>query len=217
MLRLIKNLFGKKTEENTAQSVSKKIDNLFEELSENIVLIQIGSDLAEQNLRKELCDVIDGLRIEVKDECGFIIPQIHITYNSALQENEYKIYIRGNLAKDDFLIPNTDGIRDEFYDTLKTVIYDKLSEIFTNDIVERYISITQKNNGWLIWNITNVLSVPEIKIILLDLINYGKSINDIGYVFEKIGEEILLDGSCQERCFKKYNPHVIAKQVIKQL
>ena len=216
MLKRIKNLFRKKSEENTNElSPGEKIDNLFEELYKDTILIHIGDDLAALN--KEFCNVVSELREEIKDECGFIIPQVHIQDNSILQENEYKIFIRGNSALNGFLIPNKEGIRDEFYDALKTIIYDKISIIFTNDIAERYLDIAQRKNGWLVWNITKVLSIPEIKIILSDLINNGKSICDIGYVFEKIGEEILLDGGYQDCFYKKYNPHAIAKQIAKTL
>ena len=214
MLKRIKNLFKKKTE-NTELSVSEKIDNMYDKLFQDVILLHIGEDLTV--LSKELCSIIQELREEIKDECGFIIPQLHIKDNTSLQENEFKVYIRGELAGNGFLIPNEDGIRDELYDTLKTIIYDKINVIFTNDIAERYLDIAQRKNGWLIWNITKALSVPEIKIILTDLINNGKSICDIGYIFEKIGEEILLDGGYQDCFYKKYNPHAIAEEIAKTL
>lgn len=214
MLKRIKNLFKKKTE-NTELSVSEKIDNMYDKLFQDVILLHIGEDLSV--LSKELCSIIQELREEIKDECGFIIPQLHIKDNTSLQENEFKVYIRGELAGNGFLIPNEDGIREELYDTLKTIIYDKINVIFTNDIAERYLDIAQRKNGWLIWNITKALSVPEIKIILTDLINNGKSICDIGYIFEKIGEEILLDGGYQDCFYKKYNPHAIAKEIAKTL
>lgn len=214
MLKRIKNLFKKKTEE-VELSVHEKIDNLYEELCSDTIQVYLGDDLT--NLQKEFCDVIQKLREEIKDECGFIMPQVHIQNGLNLQENEFEIYVREELAGHEFLIPNPEGVREEFYDTLKTIIYDNINTIFTNDIAERYIDMAQRKNGWLIWNISRVLSVPEIKIILSDLINNGKSICNIGYVFEKIGDEILLDGGYQDCFCKKYNPHAIAKQIAKTL
>ena len=47
--------------------------------------------------------------------------------------------------------------------------------------------------------------------------------HELGVVFsvikqvEKIGEEILLNGEYKDFTVKKYNPHKIAKEVIKQL
>lgn len=215
MLKRIKNIFKKKAECPQELSVSENIDALFEELYNDIILIHLGEDLAD--FYQEFCNTIAELRAEIKNECGFIIPQVHIQDNTALQENEFKIYVRGNLTENGFLIPNQEGVRDEFYDCFKTVIYDKINTIFTNDIAERYLDIAQRKNGWLVWNITKALSVPEIKIILADLINNGKSICDIGYIFEKIGEEILLNGGYQDCFYKKYNPHAIAKQIAKTL
>jgi hypothetical protein len=63
---------------------------------------------------------------------------------------------------------------------------------------------------------TNVISVIDIKTILSDIILKGKSIKNIDYVFEKIGEQIFSDNNYRD-CLKKYNPHVIAKQVVKSL
>jgi len=214
MLKRIKNLFKKKTEKNEL-SVSEKIDNMFEELCLDTIQVYLGEDLAE--LQNVFCTTIQELRDEIKNECGFIIPQIHLQDGYLMQENEFEIYVRGELAGSGFLIPNEEGIRDEFYDCLKTIVYDKINVIFTNDIAERYLDIAQRKNGWLIWNITKILSVPEIKIILSDLINNGKSICDIGYIFEKIGEVILLNGGYQDCFYKAANPHAIAKEVAKSL
>lgn len=213
MLKRIKNLFNRKKE--NIQSINDKIELLYDELGSDTILVHLGDDLTEYG--EMFCNIIHELREEVKNECGFIMPNVHIQDNSVLQENEFVIYIRGNFVERGFLIPNEDGIRDEFYDTFKTIIYGKMKAIFTNEVTERYIDTVQKKNGWLIWNITSILSVPDIKTILSDIIDNGKSIKDIGYVFEKIGEEILLNDRYKEFYTKKYNPHNIAKEVIKQL
>jgi len=210
MLKRIKDLFNRKKE----PSVEDKIDSLYDRLYNDPVLVNIGEDLSV--FENVFLDIIHELREEVNDECGFIIPKVPVVYNSSLQENEFAIFIRGEYERSGFLIPNEEGIKDEFYETLKTVIYNKMDSIFTNEVAERYIDTAQRKNGWLIWNITRILSVPDIKIILSDIISNGKSINDIGYIFEKIGEQILLDGGYQD-CWKVHNPHNIAKQVVKAL
>ena len=211
MLKRIKNLFNRKKE----PSVEDKIDSLYDRLYNDPVLINIGEDLSV--FENVFLDVIHELREEVNDECGFIIPKVPVVYNSSLQENEFAIFIRGEYEQNGFLIPNKEGIKDEFYEALKTVIYNKIDTVFTNEVAERYIDTAQRKNGWLIWNITSILSVPDIKTILSDIIDNGKSIKDIGYIFEKIGEEILLNDQYKESYTKKYNPHNIAKEVIKQL
>ena len=211
MLERIKNLFNRKKEDI---SVEEKIDNLYNGLYNDIILLNIGEDLSKFN--NIFLDTIQKLREEIKEECGFIIPGIPVVYNEALQENEFAVFILVNYAKNGYLIPNEDGIKEEFYDELKTLIYDKMEIIFTNEVAERYIDTVQRKNGWLIWNITRILSVPDIKIILSEIINSGKSINDIGYVFEKIGDKILLNGGYQD-CFRQHNPHNIAKEIIKEM
>lgn len=213
MLKRIKNLFNRKKENEL--STDDKIDNLYANLYNDAILVNTGDDLSKFD--KLFLDIIHELREEIKEECGFIIPNIPVVNNPALQENEFVIYIRGNFAQRGFLIPNEDGIRDEFYDVFKTVVYSKMRTIFTNEVAEKYIDTAQKKNGWLIWNITRILSIPDIKIILSDIIENGKSINDIGFVFEKIGEEILLDGGYQDCFGRKYNPHKIADEVVKSL
>ena len=195
-------------------STEDKINNLYNRLYNDIILLNVGEDLSKLN--DVFYDVIQNIREEIKEECGFIIPKIPVVYNEVLQENEFVFFIRGAFAKNGYLIPNEDGIKKEFYDELKTLIYDKMKIIFTNEITERYINTVQNKNNWLVWNITSILSIPDIKIILSDIINNGKSINDIEYIFEKIGDNILLEGKYQD-CLKKYNPHNIAKEIIKDL
>ena len=216
MLKRIKNLFNIKNNEDEAElSTEEKIDCLFDNLYEDIILLHLGEDLAA--FGQLFCNIIQQLRDEIKNECGFILPNVHVQDCSILQENEFLVFIRGERVEDGFLIPNEKGINEEFYDIFKTVIYNRMEDIFTNSLAERYIDIVQRKNGWLICNLSRVLSVPEIKIILSDIINNGKSINDIDYVFEKIGENVLLDGGYQDWYGRKYNPHEIAKRVTKVL
>ena len=195
-------------------TASEKIEILFDNLDNAIILLHIGEDLVSHG--KLICDITHEVREEVKEECGFIFPKVHVQDNFLLQENEFVIYIQGNQVGNGFLIPNEAGIRDEFYDSLKTILYNNLDKLFTNELAERYIDTVQRKNGWLVWNIAKVLSVPEIKIILSDIISSGKSINNIGYVFEKIGEQVLLNGGYQD-CYRSLNPHNIAINVAKIL
>ena len=213
MLHRIKQIFHLKNREE-APTVYEKINNLFDSLNEDIILVQIGSDLIP--FAEFICNLISSLREEIKDECGFILPPVRILENECYQENEYTIDVRGEQAASGFLIPNEEGIREEFYEALKTVAYARIDDIFTNELAEKYINIVQRENGRLIWDLTNLLSVVDIKVILSDIINMGKSINNINYIFEKIGEQILSDGEYREYG-KKYNPHVISKAITKYL
>ena len=213
MLKRIKNLFNFKQKKETP-SVYERIDNLYDALNDEIILVKIGEDLIPYG--NYICELISEIREEVKDECGFIIPPVRILDNYWLQENQFFITIQGNNIETGFLVPNEDGIKEEFYETFKSAIYSSLNSIFTNEVAEKYINTVQRKNGWLIWNLTNTLSVVELKTILLDIIQKGKSINNINYIFEQIGEQVLTDGKYRD-CLAKHNPHTIAKQIIKQL
>ena len=214
MLEKLKNLFKSKKQDFDI-SVSTQIDILFDNLDGHTIYVDLGEDLNERI--DIIISTIENLRDEIKDECGFILPEVFINYMPVLQENEFSVFIRGKKVANEFLVPNNEGIRQEFYEIMKTVIYANIEQIFTNELAERYIDIAQRKNGWLIWTITRFLSVVDIKTILFDIINNGKSINNIGFVFEKIGEEILTDSSFAECCWKEYNPHKIADEVVKKL
>ena len=216
MIKRIQKLFGFKTKETEETlSVVDVINNLFDDLDGDVIWLQIGSDIVP--FGDYLCkDIIANLRDEIKYECGFILPPIHVTDNTSYQENEFTITIRGNLIENGYLIPTKTGIQDELYETLKTAVYNNINIIFTNEIAEKYIETVQRKNGWLIWNLTNQLSVIDIKTILIDIINSGKSINNITYIFEQIGNQILTNGEYRD-CLKKYNPHKIANQIARCL
>ena len=213
MFTRIINLFKFKQKEETP-SVFERIDNLYDALNDDLILVKIGSDLVPHG--EYICSIISDLREEIKDECGFIFPPARVLDFDYLQENEYVIKIKGTEVANGFLIPNQDGIKEEFYDTFKTVIYDSLETLFTNEVAEKYIDTVQRRNGWLIWNLTNSLSTIELKTILLDIIQKGKSINNINFIFEQIGAQVLTDGKYRD-CLAKHNPHSIAKQIVKLL
>ncbi len=215
MLKRFFNLFNKKDNSITSLSdINEKIDNIFDSLEEHVIKIEIGADLIPY--KSIICDTIFEIRKEIKDECGFVIPIVDIQYNCFLQENELITYIHRKLCIDSFLIPNETAIKEEFYEVFKSNMYDSIQALFTNEITEKYISVVQKNNNLLIWNLTNILSTIDIKNILVDIILKGKSISNINYVFEKIGEQVLNNGEYRDY-FKKYNSHFIARQVVKNL
>ena len=200
MFHKIKKLFQKRKS-------NAKIDNLFNSLNDYIITVRVGSDLVP--FADFIIDVISDLRESIKNECGFIFPLVNIKDNIFYQENEYTIDIRGEQADRGFLVPNKDGIKKEFCESLKNVIYNKIDYIFTNQLVEKYINIVKEENHILVNNVTYYLSTVEIKTILSDIISTRKSINNIDYIFEKIGDQIF-----SNRC---YNPHKISTEILKYL
>lgn len=213
MLNRIKTLFGKKENTNTI-SAYENIDTLFDSLNGETVVVEIGEDLIEHEI--SIRKVIESLREQLKDECGFIMPAVAIKYNYIIQENQFNVYIQEKLVEQRFVVPTADEIAEEAYDALKTVIYDNLDTVFTNEIAEKYVRTVEKNNSLLVWNITGVLSIVDIKKILFDIIMKGKSINNIDYIFEKMGEYILSEGSYPNP-EKRYSPHVISEAISKYL
>ncbi len=214
MLKRIKKILhiGK---QETEPSVYDKIDTLYDELNDDIIVIKIGEDLVPHG--DYIVKQIGSLREEIKDECGFIMPPVNVNGNlSPLQENEFCILIRGTVVQNGFLVPNVKGIREEFYETLKTTVYQHIDKIFTNEMTEKYLEIVRRNNSWLIWNITGVLSMTDIKTIMLDIIQKGKSINNVDYIFEQIGEHVLTEGKYRD-CLTKFNPHAIAKKIAQNI
>lgn len=213
MLNKIKKLFGKKQAQEMV-SVSEKIENLFDTLNDEVVVLEIGEDIVEY--ATSIIETIGSLREQIKSECGFIMPTVAVRENYCIQENEFKIIVQEKLIEQRFVIPTEEEITEEVYDAIKTAVYDNLDSIFTNEIAEKYINTVQKNNCWLIWNLTSLLSVVDIKTILFDIIMMGKSINNINFIFEKIGEYVLSEGISQA-IGKKYNPHTISQGISKYL
>jgi len=216
MLKRIINLFcpKKKKEIFTTSDINEKINNLFDSLDENIIKIHIGTDL--NSYRQLIYDTVFDIRVELQDECGFIIPTVNIEDNFFIQENELVIYIREKKIVNCFMIPNQISIQEEFYELFKSTVYEYIKTIFTNELTEKYIYAVQKNNNLLVWNLTNILSTIDIKTILTDIILQGKSISNINYIFEKIGEQVLSSGEYRDY-LKKYNPHAIAREIITSL
>ena len=213
MLEWFEKIFSVKTQ-NEKISVHEGIDDLFDSLNETIIDVQVGDDLIP--FCSDIIKVIWRLRDEVKAECGFIMPETRLRNNSSYQENEFRIHIHNKKVHQGFAVPTLTDSCDEIYEALKTVVYDNIDSIFTNELTEKYINAAMKNNSILIWNITNILSVIDIKTILSEIIMKGKSINNINYIFEKMGEYILADGISQSMC-KKYNPHIISQAISKYL
>ncbi len=214
MLNRIKNLFNKKEECKVQESVYDKIDSLFDSMNSEVIVLELGEDLIE--FRDSAVKIIGELRAQIKDECGFIMPSVTVRQNYAIQENEFVIYIQDKMIENRFVIPTEEDFASEVFDALKTAIYNNIECVFTNEITEKYIEKVQKNNNLLVCNLINILSVIEIKTILSDIIFKGKSINNINYIFEKIGEYVLSEGN-YKNTDRKYNPHVISQAISKYL
>ena len=213
MLNRIKSLFNIRRCVGNL-TTNEKIENLFDSLQNEIITIEFGSDLIQ--FADSAIKLVWDLREQIKDECGFIMPAVKIKNNDIIQENEFRIYVIDKLAETRYVIPTEENLTEELYDGLKTVVYSNLDTVFTIEVTEKYINTVKKKNDLLVWNVMYILSVIDIKTILSDIISYGKSINNINYIFEKIGEQVLSDG-IQQCSLKKYNPHTISGAIVKYI
>jgi len=214
MLKWFEKLLLIKSNKEKVSVCNKTIDDLFDSLNETIIDIRVGSDLVRFD--ESIFELFWKLREEIKSECGFIIPEVRLREDFSYQENEFGIYVYNQKVHEGFAIPSHDECCDEIYEALKTVIYDNLDKVFTNELAEKYVNTVMKSNNILVWDITNKLSIIDIKTILTEIIMKGKSINNISYIFEKMGEYILSDGICPYSN-KKYNPHIISQAISRYL
>ena len=182
----LKNKKKSKVEEMVPKNNIWDFKDNFSLLNEETIEFKIGSDIAL--LIDDVLNSIKDIRKEIINETGFIFPQIRIREDSKLQENECIIYVQGTEVYREFFICNKEEIKKEIKNLIKKIYDEHLEEIFTNELFEQYISHVQKKNAWLIWNITQVLFVSDIKYLLISLLKHNKSIKNISLVFEKMGK-----------------------------
>lgn len=214
LIEKIKNIFSVKQKENDnyteSQKISRTPDDLFEELGVYELSIDCGEDFLP--FVDELSDRIWGLRLDIKERTGFILPPVHILDKSDLQENEIRINVRNNPVFTDYLVPTEKNFCDEIIKNLEIICFEYLEDIFSNEIVEKYIEHVNINNCGLVSYLTRIIPVTGFKKIFIDIIRYGKSINDITMIFEKIAEAAMTDNdTCFTRDAKKISNAVLAK------
>lgn len=211
MIEKIKQIFklGRKEENIPPKSAEEQINELYETLvsQADIIRIEIGDDFVPYG--KDIVNQISEFRENKKDENGFILPAVHVLDNQDLQENELIVKVRNKTVYQEFVIPNKESIIEEISLKLEQCFEEYLDEIFSIEAVEKCINLISTKNSYLIWNITNVLTMQGIKLILCNILKEGKSIKDITYIFEKISEVAIQEGHNFI-----YNPKKIAKEII---
>lgn len=211
MIEKIKQIFKLGKAQNTVpeKTAEEQIDELYDTLisEADIIRIEIGEDFVP--FGNDIVKQISEFRENKKDENGFILPAVHVIDNPELQENEFIVKLRGKTCYQEFVIPNRESIIEEIALKLEQCFEEHIEEIFTIEAVEKCINLIAAKNSYLIWNITNVLTVQGIKLILINILKEGKSIKDITYIFEKISEVAIQEGHNFI-----YNPKKIAKEII---
>ena len=207
MLEKIKKLFKKETEElSTTNSFEEHFDELFNNLGGDVITFEFGNDFIQY--KEAILESIEKFREEKKDKTGFIIPAVHVLSNENLQENEIVIKIREKQVLETFIIPTKNHLIKEIEKCLEQICENYIDDIFTCELVEKYIGTAQNKLLGTIWNITALYSTVEIKEVLLELLKNKKSIKNINYVFEKFAEHALSSGFCEH-----HSPQRLAKKI----
>ncbi|MDO5305480.1 MAG: FHIPEP family type III secretion protein [bacterium] len=209
MIECLKKLINKKEEKKV--DVLTRIEEMYNSLTTDEILICVGADLSES--AKKLCDKIAVLRENLFDSSGFILPAVRIVDKVSLQENEYHFQIQGNIAFVGFSLFSEDDAIAEISQNFELTCIEHISEIFSNRMTEKYVESVQRENAYLVWNLSNMLPIWDLKTILTDLIKDGKSIKNITYIFEKICEVTGKKGDGNYIS----DPHKISKKLIKHL
>ena len=95
---------------------------------------------------------------------------------------------------------------------MKNLLINNFRLLLTNELTEKYIESVRVNNSILVWDVTSAISTSEIRIILGDILNKGKSIKNISRIFEKISEQIFVENRYNCR-----NPHKISEAILNQI
>ena len=206
MLEKIKQLL-KLNRKKPVESVEDQINDMFKSLSVDELRIIVGEDLI--GIAPAICQRIQELRKKIKEEKGFIMPAVRIIDDFDLQENEYQIQVKNKTVFTGYTVPKETYACDEISKNMEISCMENLDLVFTNEITEKYINAVQSRNGWLVWNVSHLIPVTGIKVILVNLLKNGKSINDITYIFEKICEAATKE---KDWCSMR-DPYKIAKAI----
>ena len=211
MIRKVKQFFKKlfKPVDNTGeQCVLDQVNSLYNSLNDDIIHISLGDDLIP--FIEMIINTTFNARTAIKNQTGFIMPAIKYSSDSTLQENEISVMIRGNIAFNKFVIPNKENIEKEIKDILDELYLNNLSDIFSNEMAEKYIDAVIVKNRKLVADISYYFSTVEIKFILKELLENGISIYNIDLIFEKISEQIFMYNNS-----RKHDIYSISKKIIK--
>lgn len=206
MIEKIKEFLHIKPKEKP-ESTEDKIDAMFESLNVDALRLEIGADLVE--FSDDICAKLWDLREEYKENLGYIVPPVRVIDNSDLQENCYRVLVRERVVFESYVVPNKKSVLEDIDMNLKNIFIENIDDIFSVDLMEKYLNVVNKNNNWLVWDLTRVYSVSGLKVILVSLIKEGKSISDICGVLEKINEYVV-----ENSCYWE-SPQRVAKNIVK--
>ena len=172
--------------EKVKSKVMSQFDRLYSEFKEDSVRFELGSDLVP--FIDVIVDVLYKFREKTFKRTGFIFPVVHCIDNDSLQENEYRVYVQGELVDIGFVVFNKSEIIKEFRSVLNNLLKENIDNLFTNETTEKYIGSIYSNNYYLVQEIRRYYDMCEIKSILVNMLNNSKSIKNIRKIVETICE-----------------------------
>lgn len=200
----------KKAKEQKEKTIFEKINDLYDSLNGDTICIKLGSDLVE--FGDDISKYSHEVRTEIKEKTGFILPAVRFLENDDIQENEIEVVINSVSAFSEFVIPTKENFEKDLKAALNKIYKDYLKDIFTNEMVEKYIDVVKKDNYKMAVEVCYKLASVEIKYILVDLLLHEKSINNIVLIFEKIAERIYIDNS-----YLSEDVSSLSKEIIKNI
>ncbi|MBQ4124204.1 hypothetical protein IJD44_10880 [bacterium] len=200
----------KKAKKQKEKTIFEKINDLYDSLNGDTICIKLGSDLVE--FGDDISKYSHEVRTEIKEKTGFILPAVRFLENDDIQENEIEVVINSVSAFSEFVIPTKENFEKDLKAALNKIYKDYLKDIFTNEMVEKYIDVVKKDNYKMAVEVCYKLASVEIKYILVDLLLHEKSINNIVLIFEKIAERIYIDNS-----YLSEDVSSLSKEIIKNI
>ncbi|MBQ8887392.1 MAG: hypothetical protein IJY61_06800 [Candidatus Gastranaerophilales bacterium] len=168
------------------REVQRKYNKNFDLLCEDTVVFKVGSDFVP--VIDYLLEAIRNTRNKLTNETGFVFPLIRVLDYNDIQENELIVSIQGKDIYNEFFVCTKKEIEKETDKIIRKIYDEYLDEIFTNELLEKYINQVSKKSGWLVWDILKVLLTSDLKYLLISLLKNGKSIKNITNIFEKISD-----------------------------
>lgn len=181
---------------------------LFDEIDEEILGLEFGTDIL--SFHNDISDKLMDLRRKIMHNTGFIFPLTRFLHDIDLQENQYVIKIMGKTVFEGYVIPNAKDATEEIIKNIEKIVLSNFDKLLTNNTVENYLNHIEDLNPRLVCNTIRFLTMGDIKKILVEILNEGKSIKNITYIFEKINENMVNHDGVQ---YIPQNPVKIANKI----
>lgn len=148
-----------------------------------IDIIKVSLPKKLKNLSTDLMAGIVGLREELADSLGYIIPNVRICNDYDLKNNEYEIFVRTkSIGK--FKFEESNEKLEQIIENLRKISLENISKIFLQENAQKLLD--EVSNKKVVETLLQNLSVEDVRLILIELINQKVSIKDNNYVFERM-------------------------------